>query len=395
MKDITKNYYFVLPILLSFLFIIYIFLLNSLGFIMGGDSFTYLEWVQLIKNNDFSFINNKDEHSQKGYNYLVTVYIMYFFQIIYFQNWQMFFVYFNLCIFFLIFSLLLILLNKELKLIPILCFSLYIFFGNYEQFLWVRYLLTDYIFYLLVSLLFFMCFIYQIKKNIIYLIFIFLILVISFFTRPAFVVLFLIVTTLLIINICIKSRLYKFLPLFLLLYFFCFAIFFELVIFLNLLEGKFADLSFKKIFGYYQEGIIVRNRLHTYIEINQINLLNLLKLFFLKFIYFFVFWDQLYSLKHNILNTIIFFPIYFFAGYSLFKFKTLTNYQKNLVINCLVFIFCFAFFHSLTLIDYDWRFRLPIYLPLNIVSIIGFLIFLYQKNYKLYFNDQTDPLKHS
>ena len=73
------------------------------------------------------------------------------------------------------------------------------------------------------------------------------------------------------------------------------------------LEGKFADLSFKKIFGYYQEGVIVRNRFHTYIEINQINLLNLLKLFFLKFIYFFVFWDQLYSLKHNILNTIIFF----------------------------------------------------------------------------------------
>ena len=83
MKDITKNYYFVLPIFLSFLFIIYIFLLNSLSFIMGGDSFTYLEWVQLIKNNDFSFINNNDEHSQKGYNYLISVYIMYFFQLIF------------------------------------------------------------------------------------------------------------------------------------------------------------------------------------------------------------------------------------------------------------------------------------------------------------------------
>ena len=49
---------------------------------------------------------------------------------------------------------------------------------------------------------------------------------------------------------------------------------------------------------------------------------------------------------------------------------------KKIVFNSFIFILYFVFFHSLTHIEYDWRFRLPIYLPIFLISILGFYKFL-------------------
>jgi len=374
-KNIFNKVYLTL---LFFISLIFIFITFNISFVMGGDSYTYVEWVKFIKIGSYEFINDNSSHNQKGYNYLITVFIIYFCQLISMQFWQYIFIYLNLLIFIYLFLLILFLFDDKIKNIPVLLFSFYIFFLNYEQFLWVRYILTDYFFYLLVSLSLY-AFIkmrnFSLNK---YFLLIILIFVLSFFTRPTYII-FLLIFGLKILkffcNLLNINHLYSVFCFFSLL---LFAVLFTYIV----QSGLITDLALEKIYRYYSEGVVVIQRYHTYVEVEEVTILILIKLFCYKFIYFFIFWDQLYSFKHNLINSVIFIPTYIFAVFSLYQYKKFNKYHKKIIFNCFIYILCFAFFHALTSIEYDWRFRLPVYFPIFLISILGFYKLIYK--YKLY-----------
>ena len=354
--------------LLFFVSLFFIFITFNSGFIMGGDSYTYVEWVDFIKIGSYEFINDNDSHSQKGYNYLITVFIIYFCQLLSIKFWQYIFIYLNLCIFIYLFILIFFLFDDEIKSLPVLLFSFYIFFLNFEQFLWVRYILTDYFFYLLVSL---SLYAFIKMKNFSlnrYTLLLILIFILSFFTRPTYIIFGLIFSLKILKFFCNLFRINHLYPIFCFFSLMIFGIFFTYVIQSEIIN----DLSLERIAQYYSQGSVVLHRYHTYLEINEVNIIILIKLFCYKFIYFFVFWDQIYSFKHNLINSIIFIPTYVFAIFSLYKYKKFSDYHKKIIFNCIIYILSFAFFHALISIDYDWRFRLPVYFPIFLISILGF-----------------------
>jgi len=369
-------------ILFALLGIIFITITLKIGPIMGGDSFTYVAWVEYIKNNDFSFINNNDSHSNRGYFYLLTVYIIYFTQIISTQYWQYVFIFLNFIIFLFIYFLIYQLILKKLNNHFLNFFSFFIFFINYEQFLWIRYILTDYFFYFFISLSLFSLIKINKKKYLKYSLLIFISIALSIFTRPTFVVLILIFCLKFLKYLCNILKINNYFIFLTFLSLSIFGILFMNIVLGNIFNGYFDNSSLKLIAKFYSQGLIVHQRFHTYIEVVDLNILTLLKLFIVKFIYFFIFWDQLFSFKHNILNSIAFIPTYIFLIYGLIKYKYFNFYEKNIIFNSMIYILCFAYFHSLTHIEYDWRFRLPVYLPIFLISILGFYKYL-NWNYKL------------
>ena len=59
--------------------------------------------------------------------------------------------------------------------------------------------------------------------------------------------------------------------------------------------------------------------------------------------------------------------------------------EQLILIMMIIFITSFAMFHSIYLIDYDWRYRMPTYVLMLIISFYGYRIFFnrYIKNLNL------------
>jgi hypothetical protein len=124
----------------------------------------------------------------------------------------------------------------------------------------------------------------------------------------------------------------------------------------------------------YQKGIVIRSHFETY-HSPSANILEYVFITLHKFIgYFYISVDS-YSFKHSLLNYIFFVPVYglsFFAVAQLFK-KGNGPSPSNwwYIFSCTLFIFLFAFFHSLHQIDYDFRYRVPCLLPLIFLATLG------------------------
>ena len=77
-----------------------------------------------------------------------------------------------------------------------------------------------------------------------------------------------------------------------------------------------------------------------------------------------------YSNLHKLINFIYLSLIII----TILKFRVLDRkkFDKEAAFLIFLFIFTFGFFHMITIIDYDWRYRLPI---LPVLSLFPFLIF--------------------
>jgi hypothetical protein len=80
-----------------------------------------------------------------------------------------------------------------------------------------------------------------------------------------------------------------------------------------------------------------------------------------RFVRFFQVTAPTNSRRHNLINLAFFVPLYSLgligaaAGLA-----GRDRRRRNVVIALLLWIGVFAFFHALTILDYDWRFRLPL-----------------------------------
>ena len=96
-------------------------------------------------------------------------------------------------------------------------------------------------------------------------------------------------------------------------------------------------------------------------------------LFLIKFFAFHQFISSDFSLIHNIYNLIYYIP-YLTITLVIFKnifFNHKFEYNKYYRIG-FYFVIVYSVCHAILLIDYDWRYRTPLYIPL-IICIVYFL----------------------
>ena len=124
----------------------------------------------------------------------------------------------------------------------------------------------------------------------------------------------------------------------------------------------------------YHSGMVVTARPETYTE-NPTSLFNFAAVTLRKLGYFFAVYLRGFSLAHKLANVVFFFPVYglsLIAVYELFRSNSKLGREAWWAgWLALVWIISYAAFHALQQIDYDWRYRLTIMLPLIILASVG------------------------
>lgn len=136
------------------------------------------------------------------------------------------------------------------------------------------------------------------------------------------------------------------------------------------------DISLKFLrtkFEYDMAGIVVWDR-YISSEVLAGNIFSSSLFYLEKLARFFQFYVPEYSLAHNILNSIFFIStllslLYIMASKSIYRIEILV---------IIFFIFITSFFHTFTVIDYDWRYRLVLIPFLCNLFAIGFQKILYK-----------------
>ena len=344
----------------------------SIGYMMSPDARTYSRWADTLIELNFNLFNYYSQNTfiNPNYIYTIPVLIIALLKIIFGTEWQIAFLYLNLT--FLIFSI--IIFSKCLLLLEvrplIISFAMPILTLSVDLLTWPRYMLTDMIFSFLVLLLIFIMIKDIINKELSYLSLL-LILIIIYLTRPTSLpIIFAIISFVGLTKITLNTKIiFKLIFTLILFVPFIFAIIFQLMktYLLDVPQVLF-------LIDMVNVGMVVHDRPETWIGMPE-SFLELAYLYFIRFIFFFNPYAESFSSIHIILNVlqalIIFFSLFIFL-LSKIKIETMSRS----VILILIISLCVAFFHSFTLIDYDWRYRFPIIVPLIMIFPISFEIML-------------------
>ena len=238
----------------------------------------------------------------------------------------------------------------------------YLYLLNPDLRLWQSFLLIDYFF----TLLIFIHFRFLLKKKFL---FSTIILFLLMLVRPTSIFILPITFTYIFFNYAYKINNRVQLNFLLLSSILIFILF-------SVLLTNYSDLNFLgKKFIFYKDfnmtGLVIHDRWSVNFDIK--NIFDLILLFMIKFFAYHQFLSSDFSTIHNIYNLIYYVP-YLFIIVLIFK-KIYSN--DHLVFNN-YYLLSFYFFiiygvcHSILLIDFDWRYRMPLYIPF-IISIIYFL----------------------
>ncbi len=371
-KLTKKNLY--LSVFLVFIVISFYHL--SIGFHMSSDSYRFSRWADdLIKLNfnyfDF-FAIEKGDHRPHLYFFSVPVSLTGLSKVFFASDWQIAFLSFNLVLLF--FSL--IIFVNSLMLIgvrPILItLALPLILLSVDLLTWPRYILSDtiYSFFVLLTTYFV---VKGIVNNKIYYIELFLSILLLIGTRPSSIpVVFAIILFILIskYQILLKPKnILTFALLFIFILPFIFSFIYLII-----------DLNFKRIpnldylIGMVKVGMIIHDRPETWRDVPT-GFLDVVFIYFLRFINFFNPYAKTFSILHILLNLLQFFSIFI----SIVIWSFLGKYKKiqnKAFIFIIILTFSVTAFHSFTVIDYDWRYRFPLILPLLMLFPISLSMFL-------------------
>lgn len=350
----------------------------SIGYIMSGDSKSYSEWADILIKLNFNLYNYYSQNTfiNPNYIYTIPVLVIALLKILFGTEWQMAFLYFNLTL--IIFSIIIftkcLLLLKVRPLIISLAFPMLTL--SVDLLIWPRYMLTDMIFSFLVLLLILIMIKDIVSKELSYFSLL-LMIVMIFLTRPTsipfiFAIIFFIGLTKIIYS---SKFIIKFILTLILFVPFTFAIIFQLM------ETYMPDVpQIILLSEMVNVGMVIHDRPETWIGVPK-SFFDLAYLYFIRFVFFFTPYATSFSSIHIILNIlqtlVIFFSIFIFLF-----FRTNIETMNKSVILILIISLCVAFFHSFTLIDYDWRYRFPIIMPLIMIFPISFEIILIKLSYK-------------
>lgn len=358
----TNLFYYLLPVGIFISILIFTDTKSS------TDTIRFIQWANEMKINPLSALSYLfQERGIDG--------VMFYFSVLYFKislilndNFKYFFILLNSICFISIIHLIKKL-SFKIKYYYLIPFFISI---NYDYIIWTNYLLTDFFFSFLCLL-----FILNLSLNNLKYINILLILLLVF-TRPPGIVSVLIylqyITFIKVLGNTISLKKNFF---YLVIIYSVITILISFSLFYNVFPEIFYD-TFQYHRSYYFEGVIINDRPHTYVEVPK-NIFDIIKIILLRFISFFIFYDELFSIKHNILNFLVFIPLYLLSLYTLFKFSAYEIDQKKIIVTMIITIISFCFFHSILLIDYDWRYRVPCLIPISILAAMAFEKFNFSK----------------
>ncbi len=339
------------------------------GFSMAGDSQRFSRWAdELIKFN-FNFYDffsiERDDHRPPLFFFSLPVFLMAICKVIFGNEWQFAFLLLNLL--FVFFSLLLFV--KCLLLIEVrpllISFSLSLIVISADILTWPKFILSDmsYAFLVVFATYFIVKGIIKNKTNYLEL---FLIIFLLLASRPSSIPVIFAIGFFIIISIYQIFLTPKKILLFLLALFVLTPIFFGLLyLFMehNVNTKSFDEVAYQDfVYKYVTNGMIIHGRPETWVDPPN-NFIDVVYIYFLRLINFFNPYASTFSLIHIILNVIQTFLILL----SVFVWSIFNGYikfQNKIFFFIIILSFSVAAFHSFILIDYDWRYRFPIILPL-------------------------------
>ena len=367
-----KQKYLYLLITLFFFIIAYHHL--SSGFQMSSDS-----------NKFSSFADNLIKFNFDLYDFFFTlpIFLIALCKILFVDNWQYIFLLLNLTLVFfsmIIFAKTLLIIGVRSSLILI---TLPLILISVDMLTWPRYILSDMNYAFLVILITYFMAKGLVEGKFNYLV-IFLTLFLILITRPTsisviFAIVFFITISkysfflnprmilLLIITLFISVPL-----IFGILYYF---IKFQ---YIEITHLEWLSTSLYPI-GMVEVGMIIHDRPETWVDAPS-NYKDVAHIYFLRLVNFFNPYATTFSKIHNILNILQIFLI--FTSISIWSFFGGNSKIQDKIFTLIIILsISVAAFHSFTLIDYDWRYRFPIILPMLMLFPISLEIIL--KKYKL------------
>ena len=351
------------------------------GWEAGEDGLNFIESAKLFRENGISIFVKSELERQRSLSYIFTIILISILQTLN-GSWALQFVGINLSLFFLSYFILKNFIKKisnqqEFFYLNILLIVFY--FSNYENYFYVRFILSDCIFTFFVLVFFIKLNSY--KKNKFHYFFIALIFTLIFFINPKFIaILFFLIFYQMIKYLIIKNKFIdkKYFGTSIvftyLIGLFLWSIFFVNFKIINFFEGDI----FLEIEKFYLDGTIIYNRIQSEYLINEISSLKVFYLGVLRSLSFFQFWNLNWDLKHNLVNLISISPLYLGNVLNIYYFNTYSKLSKKIVMSITAMVIAFSFMSSVTAVDYDWRYRYPLYT----ILMIGLIIFFKEKKIK-------------
>ena len=351
------------------------------GWYISEDGYNFIDSAKLFKDKGLEVFVKSDLARQASLNYIFTIVLISF--LIELENWAYIFLGINLTLYLLSYYILKNFLKRITQRVDFFYLNIiliFFYFSNYENYFYVRLILSDCIFTFFVLLIFVK---FNEKRNlfnnIIFLVSVFLI----FFVNPKFItIIFFLIFYHLIKYLILKNKLVSiryFGTLIIFAYLFGLFLWSAIYTYSNIINNFEGDI-FIEIKKFYLDGAIIYNRKYSDYLFNEISVIKIFYLGILRSLYFFQFWVNDWDLKHNIVNLISIFPLYLSNLLNIYYFEKYSKLNKKIVISIIAFVIAFVFTSSITAVDYDWRIRFPLY----IIFIIGLSVFTIENKFKLF-----------
>ena len=360
-----RNSILILAVLLCFSLIAYYHL--SLSFSMSSDSVRFSRWADDLIRLNFNFFEfysiDKASHRPSLFFFSVPVFFISLCKVFFISEWQFAFLIFNLILVFISLLILVkILLLTEVR--PILIVStLPIITISVDILVWPRFILSDmlYVFLVIVATYSVIKIIIRNKINFFEIIIILFLLLAS---RPSSIP---IVTAIIFFIMIYQLKMFSLKKnILLFLSGIIFLIPFILAIMYSVIEFNFSgNPKIDFLTQMVKKGMIIHDRPDTWVDTPR-NFIDVMFIYFLRFINFFNPYASTFSILHiaiNIFHTLVIFLSIFAWTF----FSTQTKIQDRVFFFIIILSLFVDTFHSFILIDYDWRYRFPIILPLLIL----------------------------
>lgn len=360
-----------LSFIISFSLISYINL--NIGFIMSSDSHAYSRWADELIKLDFNLVNfyNQNTYHRPNYIYTIPVFLIALAKIIFGAEWQYAFIIFDL---FLVLSSLVIF-CKILKLLNVrllvMALTMPVLATSVDLLTWPRYILSDTIFSFLVIISIYLTIKTIVSQSSNY--YQIVILFVMFLTRPTSLpYIFSIISFMMIMKLKIEFK-----PKFILLFMiFLYVISPFMLATLNLIIETYFNTN-RDVLSWINSvkiGMIIHDRPETWIN-SPNTFLEIVHLYYTRILFFFTPYIKSFSLIHITLNLFHAVLICISVFIWLIFGKAFDIINKSIFLILLICV-SVASFHSFTLIDYDWRYRYPIIMPLFIIIPVSLEILL-------------------
>ena len=351
---------------------------NYLGPALSFDTNSYESYtVDLIRHN-FNFSHFLEDHYPRLATYAVPIYVMSVIKFFAQSDWKSVFLIFNyICV-----AAMLLIFTRSLNRIEVsnlaISLSVLLMIISIDHLIWPRFVLTDTMYSLLLLAIFTqpLSRTFLTIKGIVLFI---ALLVLLMFTRPTALP---VVLAVLVFATIYHSDYSLFKTKNILLMFGAGIMIFALVWSYFFYQYALGHISQHKyldyIYRFIAEGAIVTEREGSNTHFSG-HYLDYVRLYLLRVVFFFSPVSKDFSLIHNVCN-LIWLGSYGFSilgWFYLSKKKQLSCAHNKILTGVLILILAVACYHSAILLDYDWRYRYPVILPM-LMSVA--IIFTYVLN---------------